>query len=181
MKDTLVTKFKWFWGWQDDKQEAWLEAMSKAGLQLENIRAFGRYIFEVDTTKNYAYRMDFDRTIGRDSDYFRLIEEAGWEHVLQVLGWQYWRKETSEGKSAEIFTDNESKIKKYQRFLTSLFVPTSGSMFIVLALFARYPGRHPQWVVIMTLSLYAVWALFLTLNAVKVVQRINELKRMKSL
>ena len=179
MKDTLVTKFKWFWGWQDDKQEAWLGAMSQAGLQLQNIRAFGRYIFEVDTTKNYVYRMDF--TSGRDSDYFHLIEEAGWEHVLQVLGWQYWRKETLEGVTAEIFTDNESKIKKYQRYLTSIFVPTTGSMFIVLALFARFPSRHPQWVVIMTLSIFAAWSLFLAVNAVKVVQRINELKRMKSL
>lgn len=181
MKGIRVSKFKWFWGWQDDKQEAWLEEMSREGLQMTNIKAFGRYVFKVDTTKEYVYRMDFDRTSGRDSDYFRLIEEAGWERVIQVLGWQYWRKETSEGKSAEIFTDNESKIKKYQRFLTSLFVPTSGSSFIVLALFARYPGRHPQWVVITTFSLFGIWYLFLALNAVKVVQRINDLKRMKSL
>ena len=181
MHDTLVTKFKWFWGWQDDKQEAWLDAMSRAGLQLQNIKAFGRYVFKVNPEKGYVYRMDFDRTSGKDSDYFSLIEEAGWEHVIQVLGWHYWRKVTSEERTVEIFTDNESKIKKYERFLPSLLVPTTAPMFIVLALFARFPGRHPQWFVILTISLYAFWFLFLGINVIKVIQRINELKRMKSL
>lgn len=181
MNDDMVTIFKWFWGWQDDKQEAWLEEMSQKSLHLVDIKAFGRYVFEVNPDKSYVYRMDFDRTSGKNSDYFRMIEESGWERVISVLGWQYWRKLTSEGKSNEIFTDNQSKIKKYNRFLTSLLVPTPAPMFIVLALFARFPGRHPQWLVILTISLYAAWFLFLGVNIVKVVQRINELKRRQTL
>jgi hypothetical protein len=181
MKGNRITQFKWFWGWQDDKQESWLEKMSQNGLHLRDIKAFGRYVFEIDSTKSYIYRMDFDRTSGKDSDYFRLIEEAGWERVVQVLGWQYWRKDASQGQTAEIFTDNQSKIKKYNRFLTSLLAPTPAPMFIVLAMFARFPGRHPQWVVILTISLYAAWFLFLGLNIVKVIQRINTLKRMNTL
>ena len=181
MQENLVTKFKWFWGWQDDKQEAWLETMSKKGLHLKHIKAFGRYIFKVGDPKNFKYRLDFDQTSGKDSDYFNLIEEAGWQRIAQVLGWQYWRKETAEGKSAEIFTDNESKIQKYKRLLTSLMVPSPGIMVIVLAMFKRFPGRHPQWVVILTISIFAVWTLFLVVNLVKVTQRINDLKKMKIL
>jgi len=181
MKENRITQFKWFWGWQDEKQEAWLEEMSRNGLHLVDIKAFGRYVFEMDATKRYIYRMDYDRTSKSDSEYFNLIKEAGWERVIQVLGWQYWRLDASEGKSAEIFTDNNSKIKKYQRFLTSLIVPTPAPMFIVLALFNRFPGRHPQWVVILTISLYAAWFLFLAVNIVKVLQRINDLKHMKTL
>jgi len=181
MQENLVTKFKWFWGWQDDKQEAWLETMSKKGLHLKHIKAFGRYIFKVGDPKNFKYRLDFDQTSGKDSDYFNLIEEAGWQRIAQVLGWQYWRKETAEGKSAEIFTDNESKIQKYKRLLTSLMVPSPGIMVIVLAMFKRFPGRHPQWVVILTISIFAVWTLFLAVNLIKVTQRINDLKKMKIL
>lgn len=181
MKDDKVVVFKWFWGWQDDKQEAWLEEMSRKGLHLVDMKAFGRYVFEVDSTKTYIYRMDFDRISGKNSDNFKLIEEAGWERVITVLGWQYWRKERSGGKTPEIFTDNASKIKKYNRFLTSLLVPTLTPMFIVLALFARFPGRSPQWVVILTISLYAAWFLFLGVNIVKVIQRINQLKCQQTL
>ena len=181
MNDNKVTIFKWFWGWQDDIQETWLEEMSQKGLHLVDIKAFGRYVFEVDTEKSYIYRMDFDRTSKKNSDYYRLIEDAGWECVITVLGWQYWRIDASDGKAAELFTDNGSKIKKYNRFLTSLLVPTPAPMFIVLAMFARFPGRHPQWVVILTISLYVGWFLFLGVNIVKVVQRINHLKSMRTL
>ncbi len=182
MKDEKVTIFKWFWGWQDDRQEAWLEEMSQNGLHLVDIKAFGRYVFEVNTDNSYIYRMDFDRTSRKNTDYFRLIEDAGWERVITVMGWQYWRKDASNGKTAEIFTDNDSKIKKYNRFLTSLLVSSPVSMFIiVLGMFKRFPGRHPQWVVIMTISLYMAWFFFVGVNIIKVIQRINELKRMRGL
>jgi hypothetical protein len=182
MKEDRITQFKWFWGWQDDKQEAWLEEMSQKGLHLVDIKAFGRYLFEIDADKSYIYRMDFDRSSGKTSDYFRLIEDAGWERVITVQGWQYWRKERSGGKTPEIFTDNASKIKKYERFLTSMLVSTPASMFIILlAQFKRFPGRHPQWVIIVTISLYAAWFLFLGVNIVKVIQRINQLKRRQTL
>ncbi len=182
MKENRITQFKWFWAWQDDKQEVWLEEMSRKGLHLIDMKAFGRYVFEVDSSKSFIYRMDFDQKSGKGSDYFTFFEEAGWERVIQVSGWQYWRKPSSAGQTAEIFTDNNSKIKKYQRLLTSLMVPTPASMFIIiLAMFKRFPGRHPQWVVILTISLFAVWILFLAVNAVKVAQRVNHLKQMKTL
>jgi len=181
MKENRITQFKWFWGWQDENQEAWLEEMSRNGLHLVDIKAFGRYVFEMDATKRYIYRMDYDRTSKRDSEYFNLIKEAGWERVIQVLGWQYWRKESSEGVSAEIFTDNHSKIKKYERFITSLMVPTNSTFIIVLAMFKRFPGRHPQWVVILTIAIYAIWYFFLVVNTVNVIRRINELKHIKTL
>ena len=181
MQENLVTKFKWFWGWQDDKQEAWLEAMSRRGLHLKRIRAFGRYVFELGEPKNFIYRLDFDQKSGQDSEYFNLIEEAGWVRIAQVLGWQYWRKETAEGKSAEIFTDNESKIRKYRRLLASWMVPSPAIMVIVLGMFKRFPGRHPQWVIVLTISIFAVWSVFLVVNFLKVTQRINNLKRMRTL
>ena len=176
-----VTKYKWFWAWQDDKQEAWLEAMSREGLHLQALKAFGRYVFEPGEPRKYTYRLDFDQTSGKDSDYFHLIQEAGWERITEVAGWQYWRKETSEGKTPEIFTDNESKIRKYQRLLVGLLVPTPAIMVIVLGMFKRFPGRHPQWYVVLVLSLFGVSILFSTVNMVMIALRVNGLKRMQTL
>ena len=177
MNDLKVTKLKWFWSWQDENQEAWLEAMARGGLHLKDMKAFGRYVFEVGTPCAYAYRMDFDQSSGKDSEYFNLIRDAGWEHVMQVMGWQYWRKEASDGKPAELFSDNASKIKKYKRFLVTLSGPIPALFIIVLGMFKRFPGRHPEWVVITTITVFMLYFAFLAVNLVKITQRIRNLEQ----
>lgn len=176
MGTVRVTKFQWFWAWQDDKQEAWLEEMSREGLHLIDFKPFGRYVFEVGEPRGFTYRMDFDQSSGKDRDYYNLIEDAGWEHIIGIMGWQYWRKETVDGRTTELFTDADSKISKYKRFLASLFVPTP-TFVVVLGMFKRFPGRHPQWVVITTISLYILYFIFLGINFLKVSQRIRELRQ----
>ncbi|MBN1260562.1 MAG: DUF2812 domain-containing protein [Anaerolineae bacterium] len=181
MDETYISQYKWFWAWQDDKQEAWLEAMSHKGLHLRRIEAFGRYIFEPGTPGDYAYRMDFDRTSGKDSDYFQLIQDAGWEHITSVMGWQYWRKKAGEGSTPELFTDAASKIQKYQRLLVSLVAPSPAIMVPIVGAFKRFPGRAPEWVVAVTLTTFTMWTLFVAVNAVMILRRINELKPTTSL
>ena len=181
MEEKRVTKSRWFWAWQDDKQEAWLEVMSREGLHLQTIKAFGRYVFEPGEPRAYTYRMDFDPTSGKDSDYFRLIEEAGWERVAEVAGWQYWRKETGGGRTPEIFTDTESKIKKYKRLIFGLSTPGPAIFVILLGMFKRFPGRHPQWFVVLTMTFSAALVLFLAANVVMIALRIRNLKRVRVL
>ncbi len=181
MVKSELTQFKWFWSWQDNSQEAWLESMSRRGYHLQNIKAFGRYVFELGEPCDYTYRLDFDRTTGKNSDYYDLIREAGWEHIIEIAGWQYWRKEKTEGKTPEIFTDNESKIKKYERLRLSLFSPIPASMVILLAIFKKFPNRHPEWLVILIISLYMLYTIFLAINLIKITLRINALKQMKRL
>ncbi|HCU56765.1 MAG TPA: hypothetical protein DF984_00800 [Anaerolineaceae bacterium] len=55
----LIVKRKWFWAWQDEKEEQWLNAMSKQGYHLISPGSFGRYEFEQGEPKNYVYRLDF--------------------------------------------------------------------------------------------------------------------------
>lgn len=181
MSTVQVTKFKWFWAWQDDKQEAWLEEMSRGGLHLKDHKAFSRYVFVVGEPTDYTYRMDFDQSSGKNSDYVNLIEDAGWEHVMTLAGWQFWRIAAGEGKSAELFTDAESKVRKYKRLLTSLFVPGPAMFVVVLGMFKRFPGRHPQWFVITTISIFVLYILFVAINFVKVLQRIRRLEQIKPL
>lgn len=151
--------------------------MAREGLHLKDLKAFGRYVFELGEPQNYTYRMDFDQSSGKESDYFLLIQEAGWEHVVQVMGWQYWRKETVDDRPSELFTDIESKIQKYKRLQVSLIGPAPAIMIIVLSMFKRFPGRHPQWVVISTITIFVLYILFMAVNLVKITQRINTLRQ----
>jgi len=57
--ESLIVKRKWFWAWQDEKEEQWLNAMSKQGYHLISPGSFGRYEFEQGEPKNYVYRLDF--------------------------------------------------------------------------------------------------------------------------
>jgi hypothetical protein len=126
MSETLIHKSKFFWHWEDDKEEAWLQEMAKQGLHLVTPSAFGQYFFASGAPRNMAYRLDFVASGKKDEVYFQLFRDAGWEHIGEMMGWQYWRKEIRPGETAEIFTDAESKIQKYQRvlgFLAIVFLP----------------------------------------------------------
>ncbi len=122
MSANLIHKSKWFWAWQDDKEEAWLGGMSRQGLHLLHAGAFGQYTFEQGAVREYAYRLDFVTNTKKKPDYYQLFRDAGWEHVGELGGWQYWRKEVVDGKMPEIFTDNASKVQKYQRLIGYLLI-----------------------------------------------------------
>jgi hypothetical protein len=122
MNDALVKKSKWFWAWNDDKEEQWLGEMSRQGLHLQQAAAFGQYTFEQGEPRECAYRLDFVTQANKKTDYYQLFRDAGWEHVGEMSGWQYWRKEIVDGKVPEIFTDNASKVQKYQRLIGLLIL-----------------------------------------------------------
>ncbi len=122
MNKALIKKTKLFWAWQDDREEAWLGEMSRQGLHLVHAGAFGQYSFEQGQPRDYAYRMDFVTNANKNPDYYQLFRDAGWEHVEEMSGWQYWRKEIVDGKVPEIYTDNASKIQKYQRLIGLLIL-----------------------------------------------------------
>lgn len=122
MNEKLTKKSKWFWHWEDDKEEAWLTQLAKRGLHLKSLALFGKYTFAEGAPRDVVYRLDFVTSNKKDEAYFQLFRDAGWEHVGEMMGWQYWRKEVKPGETPEIFTDAESKIQKYQRLLGFLAI-----------------------------------------------------------
>lgn len=113
-----MTKFRWFWAWQDDREEAWLSRMARLGWHLESVAPFCFYRFVAGEKADYTYRLDY-RVNRKDKEYYlRLFQDAGWEHVAEMSGWHYFRKKVVEGEYGEIFSDIESKVMKYRRLLT---------------------------------------------------------------
>ena len=141
MSGQLVRKFKWFWDDADHAIESWLQEMARQGLHLKRVTCLRTvFVFERGEPKDVTYRVDF--LINRvDPGYLQLFQDAGWEHVDDLLGWQYWRSPTVEGRSPEIFTDVPSQIKKYQRLLWLFFV--SWLPLLVMAPFRDFSAlRH---------------------------------------
>lgn len=117
---STISKFKWFWAWNDEKEETWLGEMSRAGFHLQSITLPGKYIFTSGEPKEYVYRLDFVTDRKDYDNYLELFQDAGWEHLLEYGGWQYFRTEAGTEQLPEIFTDNESKVAKYGRIMMFL-------------------------------------------------------------
>ena len=177
MSDALVKKFKWFWYWQDDKEEAWLGEMARQGLHLQKMNTFGNYSFVLGKPKDVAYRLDFVKSFKKTPDYFQLFQDAGWERVGEMNGWQYWRKDIQDGKVPEIFTDTKSKIRKYQRLLalSTISIP----LFIFYVIDFTHTRPHAMFPVLENI-LYAIFfVLFMSFffSMFMILRRISKLKR----
>jgi Protein of unknown function (DUF2812) len=175
MAKNFFTRFRWFWAWQDEKEEAWLGKMSKQGYHLSSIGFPGFYTFNKGEPKEYVYRLDYQNFRKKDrQEYLQLFRDAGWEHLGEIAAWQYFRKEARPGETNEIFTDKESKIGKYKRVIYySVFF-----YLIFIALFAgRITGDIPYrwWDAIQII--YLVIFLLLTYAIIRLALRIRKVKK----
>ncbi len=171
MNTKPIRRTKWFWGWQDDKEEFWLQEMARRGLHLKSLR-FGSYEFTQGEPSETVYRLDFLKDTKDRTSYLQLFKDAGWEHVGELNGWQYWRKNRQGSESDEIFTDVESKIQKYKRLVNFLLATLAifGPMYIVVI---NYKAGVVETIVLAVMLLLILLFGFVF---IKLQQRINHLK-----
>lgn len=108
---------KWFWIWDFDKEEKWLNEMAAKGLALTAV-GWCRYDFEDCVPGEYKICVDFlDNHSSRveNEKYIGFLEETGAEHVGSMFRWAYFRKKTA-GEDFQLFSDNASRI----RYLTQI-------------------------------------------------------------
>lgn len=176
MKTNTITKFRWFWAWQDEAEETWLEEMSRSGYHLNSVGIPGIYSFIVAEPRNYVYRLDYQTFRRKDrQEYLQLFGDAGWEHVGNVSAWQYFRKEVVPGESPEIYTDVESKAAKYRRVLAYLGF-TYVLMLVILAGRILSDDPYPWWDAVRII--YAMILVFLTYALIRTAIRVRHLKKL---
>lgn len=115
--------YKFFWAWDFDKEEAWLNKMAHDGQCLKHVGLF-RYDFEECIPESYHYRLEFLEDLpdqAKGQNYLAFLEDMGVEHVGTYFRWIYLRKKKENGPF-ELFSDNESKIKHLNRILNLLLV-----------------------------------------------------------
>ena len=169
---SAINKFKWFWAWDDEKEEAYLREMALDGWHFKSVAFPGTYEFEKGEPRNDVYRLDFLLNYKDKASYLQLFEDSGWNHVGEYGSWQYFRKTATEGEAPEIFTDNDSKMKKYSRvmFFLIVFFPIYSTMLINLS---KAEGLFYE-------ILTFVFAMFMLLYAyamVMLLRRMGQLKK----
>jgi hypothetical protein len=169
----IITKFRWFWAWQDEDEEQWLNTMSESGFHLSSI-SLGLYSFTVGQPQHFVYRLDYQWFHNQDKqEYMQLFRDAGWEHVEKILAWQYFRKLVKPGENDNIYTDVSSKIACFQPLETIMTVWffVELTYFLVNLLFAR---PYPWW-----FAIQAVYLLLMTFQAYAIIKLHNRVKQMK--
>lgn len=122
---------KWFWVWNYDKEEKWLNKMAAEGLHLVAV-GFCTYTFEEGIPGEYCMRMELLNNVPshRESkQYISFVEDTGAEYIGSVARWSYFRKQTKKG-CFNLFSDIDSKIKHLKRVL--LLIGIVGAMEIYL-------------------------------------------------
>jgi hypothetical protein len=116
--------------------------MAQQGWHLQSPGVFGIYTFVRGEPHNVVYRLDY-KTADKDmAEYLQLFTDAGWDYLGTMGGWRYFRKTCAEGETAEIYTDNASKIHKYQRvfFFLVIFLPIYISSIVTMQSSAYQEG-----------------------------------------
>lgn len=101
---------KWFWVWDFEKEERWLNEMALSGWVLDKV-GFCRYEFISCEPGEYTVRLEMHTY---DEEYLRFMEETGAQYIGRVFQWIFFRKKTADGEF-DIFSDLDSKINHLDR------------------------------------------------------------------
>jgi hypothetical protein len=186
MDTTTMKRTRWFWPWQDKKEETWLEEMSTTGWHLTSVQLPCFYTFDKGEALRNVYRLDYT-LMKKDKldEYLQIFRDAGWEYVGEMSNWRYWRKQVVNGDAAEIFTDNESKIKKYQRMLTYMVFFLVILTLIGTNMFINGAWREPDNLPVVSaiylgaMLCYAVVIPIYVVVVIKLLHRISQLKKVR--
>ncbi|WP_035381809.1 DUF2812 domain-containing protein [Fervidicella metallireducens] len=114
--------YRWFWSWDYEKEEKWLNEMSLKGFQLVSVNLC-RYVFEERSDVQYIYRLEFLKDLPSNVEsraYIGFLEDTGVEYIGSFGRWVYFRKNAAYGEF-KIYSDIDSKIRHYKR-LNNLFL-----------------------------------------------------------
>jgi hypothetical protein len=112
---------KWFWVWEFDEEEKWLNDMAKRGWVLDSV-GFAKYTFTESVPGEYAVRLEMlghTPASSEGQDYIDFIEETGAEYLGNVMQWIYFRKKTADGPF-DLFSDVDSRIRHLERITKPL-------------------------------------------------------------
>ena len=167
--DTRRTIRKWFWVWDFEKEEAWLNEMAMNGWALESV-GFCSYSFVRCEPAEYTVRLEMHSF---DENYIDFMKETGAEYVGRMLMWIYFRKKTADGVF-DLFSDIDSKIGHLEKIAGILTVV--GAANLMIGLMNTFGPARVGWVNLLcaTLLMYALGRIHGKIESLKTERRLHE-------
>ena len=101
---------KWFWVWEFEKEEEWLNEMAQNGWVLDKVSLL-TYHFVRCEPGEYTLRLEMH---GAEPDYIDFMRETGAEYIGRMAAWIYFRKKAADG-AFDLFSDIDSRISHLNR------------------------------------------------------------------
>ena len=142
---------KWFWVWDFEKEERWLNEMALSGWILDKV-GFCKYEFIPCQPGEYTVRLEMHE---HDENYLRFMQDTGAVYVGRMVSWIYFRKKTEDGPF-DIFSDIDTRIKHLKSIGQVLSV--IGTANLVIGLVNTMNPLNIGWINLLcaTLLMYAL-------------------------
>ncbi len=127
-------KFAFFTIPEYEKEQEWLRKQHNNGWKLISATAPCIYTFEKCQPEDVVYQLDYNQDgIQRKAEYVQMFEDCGWEYIVDMVGYSYFRKPVKEmnGKE-EIFCDDESRLDMTRRVFRGRMVPLLVIFFLII-------------------------------------------------
>ena len=125
---------KWFWVWDYEKEELWLNAMAQEGWALQRV-GFATYYFERTEPGEYIVRLECRK---KDEGYVSFVTDMGAEYIGRIAMWVYFRRKAELGEF-ELNGDLDSRIEQLTTIGRMLLLVGIGNLLIGLSNL-RYNG-----------------------------------------
>ena len=113
--DSTIKIYKWWWAWNYDQIENWLEEMALQGYVLMDVKGIGtHFYFEKAKPLKCRFCIDFQPRINKD--YLQIIIDDGWEIYPMGFGWYVWSK-VYEDQRPHLYSDYDSIIRRNNKLL----------------------------------------------------------------
>ena len=122
------TMHKWYWVWEFEKEDDWLNDMALNGWVLDSV-GFCTYRFVRCEPGEYSVHTEMHPA---DEGYVDFMRETGAEYVGRMMMWMYFRKKTADGHF-DLFSDIDSRISHLDKIGKMLSIVGGANLLIGLA------------------------------------------------
>ncbi len=112
-----ITKTRWFWAWEYEKEERWLNEMAADGWTLAEV-GYCRFTFERSEPNAYTIRLEMHP---HDEQYLSFMEDTGAEYIGRCLQWVYFRRRSELG-AFDLFSDLDSKLTHLRKIHKTILI-----------------------------------------------------------
>ena len=120
---------KWFWVWDFEKEERWLNEMAAEGWSLVDV-GFCKYTFERTEPNEYTIRIELKKP---DDNYISFVEETGAEYIGKApASWLFFRKKNELGQF-DLISGLDSKIQHLNGIYKLLLAIGAMNIFVGLS------------------------------------------------
>ena len=142
---------KWFWVWDFEKEEDWLNEMAMNGWVLDGVQ-WCTYHFVRCEPGEYSVRLEMHPY---DEAYESFMEETGAEYVGRMMMWMYFRKKTADGPF-DLFSDIDSRISHLDKI--GKILAAIGGANLLIGIVNIFSPVRLGWInlLVATLLMYAL-------------------------